>query len=173
MEDERVVIPVSKAKMIIAIMGCFIFVIVCILMLIYDMSSARYNPFLVQVVALSGIIFFGIGGIILFKKIFKKGKELIIDKEGIHDNFGGIGLIKWKEISGMSVYQVASTKMLLIYLHEAETFIKNKVGEGIKAKLMKTNYKMYGTPISVSSVTLKYKFNDLKELIAEFYEKYK
>lgn len=82
-------------------------------------------------------------------------------------------MIKWKEISGMSVYEVASTKMLLIYLHNAEAFIESKVGSGIKAKLMRSNNKMYGTPISISSVTLKYKFNDLKELIANFYEKYK
>lgn len=171
--DEKVVIPVSKTKMIIVIIGCFAFVILCALMLKYDMSSNRYNPFLIKIAAIAGIIFFGIGGIVLLKKMFGTKRELIVDGEGIHDNFNGIGLIKWKEISGMSVYEVASTKMLLIYLHNAEAFIESKVGSGIKAKLMRSNNKMYGTPISISSVTLKYKFNDLKELIAEFYEKYK
>lgn len=171
--DEKVVIPVSKTKMIIAIIGCFAFAILCALMLKYDMSGNRYNPFLIKITAVAGIVFFGIGGIVLLRKIFETGKKLIIDEEGIHDNFSGIGLIKWKEISGISVYEVASTKMLLIYLHNAEAFIESKVGSGIKAKLMRNNNKMYGTPISLSSVTLKYKFNDLKELIADFYEKYK
>ncbi len=64
-----------------------------------------------------------------------------------------------------------STKFLLIEVKNPEKYIKNAKG-GMKARFMKTNMKMYGTPLSITSSTLKYGFNELEKLIQTEFEKY-
>ncbi len=65
-----------------------------------------------------------------------------------------------------------STKFLLIGVENPEKYI-GKAKSGIKARLMKTNMKMYGTPLSITSNTLKYDFNELEKLIQTEFEKNK
>jgi hypothetical protein len=38
---------------------------------------------------------------------------------------------------------------------------------------VETTYKTYGTPISISSNTLAYNFDELEKIISKFYNKYK
>ena len=59
--------------------------------------------------------------------------------------------------------QVASTEFLLIYISNPDYYL-DKV-KGFKRKLMQGNNKMYGTPLSITSNTLKYNFNDLVRLL--------
>jgi len=39
--------------------------------------------------------------------------------------------------------------------------------KGMKRKLLAGNMKMYGTPLSITSNTLKYNFNDLEKLLKD------
>jgi len=57
-------------------------------------------------------------------------------------------------------------------LENPEKYIE-KAKNGMKARLMKTNLKMYVTPLSITSNTLKYDFNELEKLIQTEFEKNK
>ena len=57
-----------------------------------------------------------------------------------------------------------STKFLLIKLSNPEKYIEKAKNE-MTARLMRTNIKMYGTPLSITSNTLKYDFEKLEKLI--------
>ena len=65
-----------------------------------------------------------------------------------------------------------STKFLLINVTNPEKYIE-KANSGIKSKLMHSNHKMYGTPLSIASNTLKYDFEALNELLQEALSKHK
>ena len=65
-----------------------------------------------------------------------------------------------------------STKFLLINVTDPEKYI-GKAKSGMKAKLMRSNMKMYGTPLSITSNTLKYDFGELEQLIQTEFDRNK
>ena len=64
------------------------------------------------------------------------------------------------------------TKFLLLHVHDPKKFIERAEGR-VKTKLVQANMKMYGTPFSIVSNTLKYDFRKLEALVNAEWEKYK
>ena len=58
-----------------------------------------------------------------------------------------------------------STKFLLIYTSNPDKYLERV--NGLKRKLMQSNMTMYGTPLSITSNTLKYNFDNLEKLILD------
>ncbi len=102
------------------------------------------------------------------KKLFDKRIGLIVDRDGITDNTNAasVGLINWTDITGIKTEQIMSTKFLLIYTSNPDKYLERV--KGLKRKLMQGNMKMYGTPLSIPSNTLKYNFDKLEKLIIEY-----
>ena len=162
----KIEIPLSKTKLLFGIGGSILFVIIgFFLFTAIAEQQTRYSPTLVKGVGIAGIVFFGATGIYGIKKSFDKTIGLTIDEHGIFDNTNAssVGLIMWNDITEIKTEQVASTKFLLIYTENPEKYL-DKV-KGVKRKLMEGNNRMYGTPLSITSNTLKYNFSDLEKLI--------
>ncbi len=178
--NNKIEIQLSKNKIILLTIGSFLFVIAGIWLFAnsteFQNHSMRLmrNPMVIKSVGIIAVLFFGATGIYGIRKLFDKKVGLIIDKNGITDNSNAssIGLIEWNDISEIKTEQVMSTKFLLIGVENPEKYI-GKAKSGIKARLMKTNMKMYGTPLSITSNTLKYDFNELEKLIQTEFEKNK
>jgi len=64
-----------------------------------------------------------------------------------------------------------STKFLLIDVSNPEKFIQKS--SSLKAWLMKTNLKMYRTPLSITSNSLNYNFDNLEKLLHAEWNKHK
>ena len=124
------------------------------------------NPEMIRIIGFVAIVFFGMSGFYGIKKLLDKKVGLIIDSSGITDNSNAssIGLIEWNDILDIRTEQIMSTKFLLIDIENPEKYI-GKAKSGMKAKLMRSNMKMYGTPLSITSNTLKYNFGELQKLI--------
>lgn len=169
---EKIEIPLSKNKLFLGIAASILFVGLGVWLFLNadsfqeQSSSLLRNPIVIKVISIFSILFFGAVGVFVFKKLFDKKPGLIIDAHGITDNSSGVsvGLIEWKDITNIVTDQVMSTKFLLIELKDPEKYIA-KAKSGMKAKIMRANMKSYGTPLSISSNTLKYNFKKLEELI--------
>jgi len=169
----KIEIPISKKKLTLGIIGSVLFVILGIWFYSHpnDFQNIPFrflrNPTVIKTIGIAGIIFFGATGIYGIIKSFDKKFGLIIDNEGIFDNSNAssIGLIKWTDIIEIRTEQVMSTKFLLIYISDPNALIENV--KGMKRKLMEGNMKIYGTPISITSNTLKYNFSDLEKLLKD------
>lgn len=162
----KIEIPLSKTKLLFGIGGSILFVVLGLYLFTTIVEQqTRFNPTLVKVVGIAGILFFGATGIYGVKKMFDNNVGLTIDDNGIVDNTNAssIGLIKWEDITEIRTEQVMSTKFLLIFTKDPDGILE-KVS-GMKRKLMAGNMKMYGTPLSITSTTLKYNFNDLEKLL--------
>jgi hypothetical protein len=124
------------------------------------------TPELIQIIGIVGILFFSATGIYGIRKLFDKKAGLIIDSDGITDNSNAssIGLIEWNDITEIRTKQIMSTKFLLIDIENPEKYI-GKAKNGMQAKLMRTNMNMYETPLSITSNTLKYNFDELEKLV--------
>jgi len=162
----KIEIPLSKTKLLFGIAGSILFVVLGLFLFITiaDQQS-RFNQTIVKGVGIAVILFFGATGIYGVKKMFGNAIGLTIDDSGIFDNTNAssIGLIKWTDITEVKVEQVASTKILLIHITNTEIYLDK--AKGFRRKLMEGNNRMYGTPLSITSNTLKYNFGDLEELI--------
>lgn len=173
-------IPLSKNKLTLQIIGSLAFVIAGIWLFTQANSFQDMpikflaNPIVIKTVGIISILFFGATGIYGLQKIFDKRVGLIIDENGITDNTNAtsIGLIEWADITEIKTYQVMSTKSLLIKVNNAEKYIGRSKNR-IQTNLMKTNMKMVGTPLSITAATLKYKFEDLEQIVQSEFQKYK
>lgn len=176
-QSNDTIIELSKAKLVLITMGSAAFVAMGLWMLSLDAkeieSSREYNSTLfVYGAAWASILFFGLCGFIGIKKLFDDRPGLIISAVGIQDNSSGIsaGLIPWKDIAGVSQYQVKTQQFVSIMVSDTEKYAAK--GNLLKRMANRANIKMYGTPLSLSSNSLKISHNELFDLITSAFQKY-
>ena len=169
----KIEISLSKTKLLLVIgisvlfmvLGYFLFATIA------DQQTDR-SPTFVKGVGIAGILFFGAIGIYAVRKSLDKTIGLIVDENGIFDNTNAlsVGLIGWADITKIESAQVSSAKFLIIHVKNPEKYIENT--KGVKRILMKENNRAYGTPLTITSNTLKYKFNNLEKLINDKFKEY-
>ena len=165
----KIEIPLSKRKVIIALIGSGLFVIVGCLGAMKPevfVSPIFRNPEVIRIIGIVGIIFFGLCLVFITRKLFDKKPGLIIDEYGITDNTNAtsIGLIEWNDIIRVEKKQVMSTKFLILHTNNPEKYIQ-RAKNFISKRAVEMNSKTYGSPISITSNSLKINFEDLETLI--------
>lgn len=169
---DKIEIPLNKTKLFLGIVGSLLFVIlgVWLFMNASDLhrNSVRFisNPQVIKVVGVIAVLFSLAIGTFGFKKLFDKKVGLLIDKNGITDNSNAssLGFIPWCDITGVRTEKVMSTKFLIIEVQKPNEYIE-KEKSVIKRRLLASNMKMYGTPVSITSNTLTYDFDTLESAI--------
>jgi hypothetical protein len=166
----KIEIPLSKAKISLLLIGAIVFVILGTLFLIAPdtfISPIFRNPLAIRIAGIVAVLFFGAAGVYGFRKLFDKTIGLTIDESGITDNTNAtsVGLIDWSDIIEIKTKQIMSTRFLLIFVNNYDKYLDRV--NGFKQKLMKGNMKMYGTPLSITSNTLRYNFDDLERLLKD------
>jgi hypothetical protein len=166
----KIEIQISKTKILLLLLGSIGFVVLGAFFILNPakfVSPIMRSPEIIRIGGIASVLFFGAVGFYGTRKMFDNTIGLTIDDNGIFDNtnVSSVGLIKWMDIAEIKTEQVASTKFLLIYTTNP-SFYLNKV-KGFQRKLMEGNNKMYGTPLSITSKTLKYNFNELEKLLTE------
>jgi hypothetical protein len=176
---EEKVIELSKIKLLFAILGSLLFVALGLWMVSIDSATIeslrRYNyPLIVRGLGIVGILFFGFTGIMTLKKIFDKKPGLILNSMGIIDNSSSISdniLIPWSEISGLNIYEVTKKQKFLVFLlKNPDKYIE--AGNSLIHTLKRVNYEKSGSPLAISSNSLKISFNKLVEISNEYFAKY-
>jgi hypothetical protein len=172
---QRVEIPLSKTKMMLLFIGSIAFVILGILFSTEPdsfISPMFRNRELIRIAGIASVVFFGLGAPFIFKKLFDKRAGLILDERGITDNSSAlsIGVIEWQDIRGVETIQIASTKILMLLTDQPEKYME-RASNGFSRKAMKANYKMYGSPLSITATSLQIKYEELERLIVEGIEK--
>lgn len=78
------------------------------------------------------------------------------------DNSSGVsgGEILWVDIENIKVIEIHRQKIILVLVKNPQEYI-DKQSKSFKRKLMKLNYDMYGTPLSIASNGLKISFDEL------------
>jgi len=175
METTSIKIPLSKGKMIFLLLGSLLFVILSAFIFLNaeEMITRRIgNPIIIKIIAIIGVLFFGVILMSILKKMMNKQSGLIISNEGIWDNSSGVsvGMIKWEDIVGIRKVRASGVNFILIDVKNADSYLNNTKGT-IKRQAMKANMRKYSTPISLSAAGLKISFNKLEILVQNEYEK--
>ncbi|CVK17228.1 hypothetical protein Ga0061079_1271 [Apibacter mensalis] len=174
----KIEIFISKKKVIIQFFIALLFIFLGILFIFYPkefVSPVFKSVFLIRLSGILSILFFGAVILIISKELFlRKKKGLVIDKYGIidHSSYSSVGEIKWDDVISIKKNQVMSTKFLLVYVKKPNVYLYLSDGI-IKNKLRKLNMRYYGTPITISSSSLKCDFNQLENNLKKSFEDYK
>jgi hypothetical protein len=158
-------IPLSKKKLTLMVIGSVMFVVLGILFVIDPdkyVSPIMRNPTIIFIAGLASILFFGLCFFFIVKKLGDNSVGLVISDEGILDNSSGVsaGQILWADIEKISVIKIHRQKLIMLQVTNPQDYI-NKQTSGFKRKMMQLNYKMYGTPLSITSNGLKISFDEL------------
>jgi len=174
-------IPLSKTKIMLLLIGALAFVAGGAWGILEPerFASIRYPKNLVFMSGLAGVLFFGLCFVFIAKKIFSGKPGLTINDNGIIDNSNAtsIGLIEWNDITGIETIQVktavyglfrtaASPKMIIVKTKNPKKYIERSKNI-ISKKAMEANNRMYGTPLTIISNSLKIKFSELEKMISE------
>ncbi|WP_303850186.1 STM3941 family protein [Apibacter mensalis] len=174
----KIEIFISKKKVIIQFFIALLFIFLGILFIFYPkefVSPVFKSVFLIRLSGILSVLFFGAVILIISKELFViKKKGLVIDEYGIidHSNYSSVGEIKWDDVISIKKNQVMSTKFLLVYVKKPKVYLYLTDGI-IKNKLRKLNMRYYGTPITISSSSLKCDFNQLENDLKKSFEEYK
>jgi len=164
--NETLEIALSKRKLVLMFIGSLIFVAAGFWFIkapeTFTQTIFKPSPTLITIIGYASIIFFGTCAVFIFRKLFDTKAGIIIDNEGIHDNSSGLsaGFIPWNDISNISTIEVSRQKLIMIEVSNPDDYI-NRQTNFIAKKASAINHKMYGSPISISAGSLKYKFDDL------------
>ena len=171
------VIELSKVKVLLLIVGALAFVALGIWMLQLDStwieSQRRFNsPALVHGVGVASIVFFGLCAVAAVMKLFDRKPGLVLSSTGILDNSSSAsaGLIPWSEVQGFDVLKIQRQRLLIVKLVAPDKYVE--VGSAVKRSLNRMNLKMCGSPIAITSNSLKINFDELLDVCNSYLSQY-
>lgn len=174
---KKVTIRTSKIKIVFGATISLIFSVFSALMLLRPDGLVSYffrSPELIWLVGFITILFSFISLFYFLKRLFGNGFALIVDEEGIIENTNAtsIGFVPWEDVVKIKKTRIASTDFLIIEVRDAKKYIA-KSRNFFQTKIMKMNFKYYGTPITINSNTLKCNFTDLEQNVQSIFEEWK
>jgi len=100
--------------------------------------------------------------VMLIKKLNGPKEGIIVTSEGIIEqvNQHGVPMIYWKDIKGIREEMVFTNKFIRIDVYNPDDYI-GQAKNAVQRRMMKNNFKMYGSPFLVTSKVLGIKHNDL------------
>jgi hypothetical protein len=173
---KEIIIKKNNTKIILLLSAGIIFGFLCLNMFLNPdkyISFIFRNSLFIKFFGLIASILIFISIILIVAKNIKNSYGLKITEEGIIDNssVSSIGLVKWKDIIGIRERNVLSTQFLLIDVINVNEYL-DKAKNKFVLSLLKSNLKMYGTPITISPVALKCNFEELQKMLNDNYELY-
>jgi hypothetical protein len=116
-----------------------------------------------------------LGLLMVLRFLFDRNPGLVLNRRGLVDNASGIaaGFVAWSEITGMVKGQVRSTtsaRYLSIYVSQPRRFLER--GGWLKRRMVRWNLRTTGTPVHLTSLTLRIRFDDLVALVDRYARRY-
>lgn len=172
MQQQKVIeIPLSKGKLVKGLVTSIVFVAAGVWILLNENVTARGPlslPVLRYLVGIASVVVFAALGALYLFKLKDTRPGFVIDENGIIDNSGALaaGFVPWTDIHHFSTVKMMKQEFLVIgvnnplyYLHQQKSVLRKKG--------MQYNYKNYGSPIAISTNTLKCKLPELLAMLEE------
>ncbi|QCK16161.1 STM3941 family protein [Mangrovivirga cuniculi] len=176
MKKSPIEIPLSKLKLTLLLTGAAAFVVAGFLFAIEPAnfgSRIFNNEQVIRIVGIVSMIFFGVCLVFILRQLFDDKIGLRIDETGITDNSSGVsvGHIDWNDITGIETFQVYLSKFIVLETDKPDKYLQ-RASNGITKQAMLANNKICGSPLTISSNSLKIKHQKLEELILEKWNEY-
>jgi hypothetical protein len=130
-------------------------------------TLGRFGPaWMIHALGAVAALFFGACAVYAIAKAFDRKPGLVLGTEGLVDNSSAVaaGFIPWSDVTGVEIFRSGTQKMLVIRVADPEKYIAR--GNPLKRALNRANTGMVGSPIAISSNTLRIPFNELRDEVA-------
>ncbi len=169
----EVVIPLSKGKNVLLLLGAVAFVVGSIWLWSIADAQRRYHPIVVRATSVVGTRFFGACAIYGTLKLFDDRPGLVIDETGILDNSSAVagGSVPWTDVVGVGQWEISGQRFVVIFVKEPEKYIKR--GNYLCRMLTAANVKLVGSPIAISPNALQMSFDHLMQVLTDGFERHR
>lgn len=169
---DETVIPKNKAKSILFFIGSLLFLgagiwIILLNPEVIESSKKFNNPILVKSFALAAIILCCYIAFVHIKNVFSNKPGFILKSEGFIDNSFDLegSVISWADIDEIREHKVHNQNLILIFLQNPDAYFKDKSGFALKTRIS-----MYGTPIVITTNTLKIEHDHFVNKLNEYHK---
>jgi hypothetical protein len=164
--DDETIIAKSKTKIVLLTFGSMIFVAAGLWF-----CQLQFD-FVLRAIGIVSVLFFGLCGVIYIWQLLDSKPGLSLSAAGIDDNSSGLsaGLIPWEEILGFRVFELQKQRILVVLLVDPDKWIQRQ--GPIRQAVFKMNLKLCGSPIGITSNSLKISFEKLISFVDSYYSKY-
>ncbi len=182
MENSKIIeIQLSKTKLILSFLGAIVFVGLGIWLITTEPpESLRISIFSIInftitntklffiCIGLLSILFFGSCAFFILKKLRDNSPGLIITEEGVtySPSATSVDFIPWEDVIAIEEIKISHQKFINLVLKDPQAYI-DKQKSAFKRKTMKMNYNMCGTLVSISAISLKCSYKELKAMLEQ------
>jgi hypothetical protein len=172
MTQDAIVIPLSKSKLVLPVVGATAFVLLSVFVYLNAYQLPQYNPTLIMAIAIVGMLSSALFAVYGVRKLLDTSPGLIIDSGGLVDNSSAIsmGRIPWSDITSFKVTVIGIQRFLSIRVRNSKEYLQRV--SVLKRPFAVLNTKLYGTPIHITANTLKMDFDELVARITEAHKNY-
>jgi hypothetical protein len=130
------------------------------------------DPAFVHGAGLLGILFFGLGELVILKKLFENKPGLVLNATGLLDNSAGlsIGFLAWSDVAGFEAKEFLGQRLLVVRLEDPTHYLETC------SPLMRVqgriNVRLIGSPVAISSNALRIDFSELVSVCNSWLAKY-
>jgi hypothetical protein len=167
-------IAISKTKLSLLFIGAIVFVAIAIWLIAdpaaLDKYSFGFEKGVVFIWGIIALVAFGAITIFITIKLFDKKPGLIISDEGIMDASSSVavGFINWYDVTNISNQGVSGQLFITIEVANPNEYIQKF--SGLKRTMLSANYKLYKSPINITSHALKGNIDDIYALILKYWK---
>lgn len=157
-------IPLNKNKLLFILLFSLLFLVNGLSFLLNPPLDSF--PMVVFIIGLSSGVVFGFIAITTCHTLSNNKAALIIDEQGITDNSGSfsVGFIPWTDVQEIKISEGMNIKSLLLVVKNPQDYIGNSTSPLVNMN-MQLHYKIYGSPISISTIALKTDFESLFSIL--------
>ena len=170
--DKEFRIPFSRKKLIGMISNLVFVMAIFLLLYVLNWNSTNFlgiiNRFIMPVI----FIFLFVGIFVFIKNLSSNSPAIIINSEGITDKTPSVstGKIPWVEITKVYETRISTERLLTVQVKNPEKFIAQ--GNLFQRSIKRINSLISKSPIHISTNTLDVEFDELRDKIGEYLEKY-
>lgn len=165
---KEIKIELSKGKILLVLLGGISLVAVAFWLWNYSEIQQKVDPLLVKIIAVIGMLFFSICSFFGTIKLFDTKPGMIVNSRGFVNNSLVLDgqFVEWTHVHSFQIIEIKQTKILLVFIDNPEEIIDKS---NIWNKFwLRQNLKWYGTPINVTSNTLKCNFEEMLNIMNEY-----
>ncbi len=176
--NKQTSIRLSKLKILQLVGICLLFIGMSAWLLWYTPkpgSNPLFNNAIVKYGASIAGILLGVVGFCYYTyKLTDNKPGLIVGRTGITDNSSGtaVGFIPWADVKQIYEKEVYRKKFIMIALHNPQEYIDRQTNMA-KRKIMQLNFSHYGSPIFIQSNTLNMEYEEINDVLHEYFAVYK
>ncbi|MFN0252957.1 MAG: STM3941 family protein [Kofleriaceae bacterium] len=155
----------SRVKGAALTLGSLGFVALSAWMMTLGETTRRGLP--TEVIGLVGIVFFGACLGFGVRMVFDRRPGFVLREDGFEDYSSGVavGFVPWGDIREIAVLRISGQRFIAVRVNNPEVYARR--GTAIQRMAHRANMKLCGTPVTISSNTLRISFDELVRLLEE------